>query len=83
MMGRCSAGKLGFSNPDVETKEKQLGRFKFKDLNDSIPVVDKSELMLTEDTRYVGQWSGSGCRHGRGVMTWEDGAKYEGTWANN
>lgn len=31
---------------------------------------------------YSGQWRG-GLRHGAGVMTWPDGAKYDGMWVLN
>jgi hypothetical protein len=31
---------------------------------------------------YFGQWKG-GLRHGKGVMTWPDGAKYDGSWNLN
>jgi len=31
---------------------------------------------------YVGSWKG-GLRHGHGVMTWPDGAKYDGKWELN
>lgn len=31
---------------------------------------------------YVGQWKG-GLRHGKGVMTWPDGAVYDGNWNLN
>ena len=31
---------------------------------------------------YQGQWKG-GMRHGKGKMTWTDGAYYEGDWQYN
>ena len=67
----------------VLEKEEWLGRFIYEDLNDGIPVQEKEETQISGDTKYTGQWSTAGHRHGRGVMIWEDGAKYEGTWKND
>ena len=30
-------------------------------------------------SQYIGEWKG-GFRHGKGKMTWQDGAIYEGEW---
>ncbi len=31
---------------------------------------------------YVGEWK-QGMMNGKGIMTWQDGLRYEGLWFNN
>ena len=32
---------------------------------------------------YFGQWSDRGMRHGRGILKWSDGSKFEGNWKDD
>ena len=45
------------------------------------PITTASHVYKT-GAHYEGEWKG-GLRHGQGVMTWVDGAKYKGTWQYN
>jgi hypothetical protein len=79
-MNRISDGSFGFNNPSVRLKEAELGSFEMKPLKDGVRVVDRPEVELPDGTRYIGQWNDADKRHGYGVLHWDDGAKYEGTW---
>jgi hypothetical protein len=39
-------------------------------------------LMMGETAVYDGQWK-AGKRHGKGLMSWQDGTKFDGEWAND
>lgn len=43
------------------------------------PLVKKEYTYKFSGSRYIGEWKG-GFRHGKGLMLWQDGAKYEGDW---
>ncbi len=53
----------------------------FEPFNQNAPLVHRKYTYKT-GAIYSGQWKG-GLRHGQGVMTWPDGAKYEGMWELN
>jgi hypothetical protein len=58
--------------------------------DDANGLEDRPEVTLPNGAKYigiygsrgVGQWKGE-MRHGFGIQTWPDGAKYEGQWRNN
>ena len=41
--------------------------------------IETREYQYNTGSVYQGQWKG-GMRHGKGKMTWTDGAYYEGDW---
>lgn len=40
-------------------------------------VEERPEFVYQNKSKYKGQWKGE-MRHGQGVQTWPDGARYEG-----
>lgn len=64
--------------------EAKLGPYKYEpatenDVKDT-NLMWRGPVKLDNKSVYLGQWSRSGHRCGRGVQVWEDGAKYEGMW---
>lgn len=51
-----------------------------KDMN-IIPGIEWKPIQDSgEGSKYVGEWSTSGKRHGFGIQVWKDGSIYEGHW---
>lgn len=44
--------------------------------------ITTAKYTYTTNAQYDGQWLG-GLRHGKGVMQWPDGARYDGLWQYN
>ena len=63
----------------VEKVRKQLGEFKYDEVEEKDKPVKKS---LNKKISYEGETDDKGFKDGRGVQTWPDGTTYEGHWKN-
>jgi hypothetical protein len=52
---------------------------KMRPYNPKTPLVKKEIVYKCSGAKYLGEWLG-GFRHGKGIMQWTDGARYEGQW---
>lgn len=52
---------------------------KLRRFNPKGQIANKEYQYKCSGAKYYGEWLG-GFRHGKGVMQWADGARYEGEW---
>jgi hypothetical protein len=52
---------------------------KTQQFNEKDKIETKDCVYKSTGSKYSGHWIG-GFRHGKGVMQWPDGARYEGEW---
>ena len=74
----------------ITEKIHELGEFRWEDPQSEQLVSAKRELLqikpemvLPSNIRYAGEWTSDGRRHGRGTLTWPDGARYDGYFVDN
>eukprot|EP00826_Nyctotherus_ovalis_P002902 TRINITY_DN10583_c0_g5_i1.p1 TRINITY_DN10583_c0_g5~~TRINITY_DN10583_c0_g5_i1.p1 ORF type:complete len:372 (+),score=40.79 TRINITY_DN10583_c0_g5_i1:143-1258(+) len=74
-----------YSNAATRATEQRIGPFSYnKPPTDSDNNLEDLEAFeLDHGAIYIGQWTKSGLRWGRGVQCWPDGSKYEGYWKHD
>ena len=71
-----------FSNANTEKSEQRFGKFDYTKANvpNDLELIEKGPCELDNKAVYLGQWSKTGLREGKGVQVWTDCSKYEGYW---
>jgi hypothetical protein len=58
----------------------KLGVFQYTDVGDGVATEMRKPKLLDNGAIYVGEWSKTGLRHGKGKVIFKDGSIFEGHW---
>ncbi len=67
---------LTFESKEIESEE-------FQKLYSQNPEENKIHVKKFRDAIYIGEVNEKNQRHGKGIMIYQNGRKYEGNWAND